>query len=97
MGITHRSKRFAISALDLRFDVRKGRRCSGGVGWGPGDRGKAEVAIAALPFDALVGVRLDEAWVSLSLERHDGLKQGGQEESIVKIRVQGAGLVAFED
>lgn len=88
MGTTHRSKRFVISVLNLGRHGRKGRRCSSGAGRGQGNRVKVEAAIAALPFDALVRVRLDEAWVSFSLERHGGLEEGGREESVVKIRVQ---------
>jgi hypothetical protein len=64
---------------------------------GHGNRGKAEIAIAALPFDALVGVRLDEAGVGFSLEGHDGLEQGNQEQSAVEIGVLRIGFIGFED
>lgn len=85
--ITHQSKRLAISALKLRRGRRIACRCIGGMGRCHGDRGKIEVAIATLSFDALVRVRLDEAGVSFSLDEHDDCVKVDEEESTVKVGI----------
>lgn len=95
--ITYRSKGIAISNLRLRRGDRIARRCSGGMGRSHGDRGKIEVAITTLSFDALIGVGLDEVGVSLSLDGHDGGVQVDQEELGIRLGIQRIGRARLEE
>lgn len=89
LGITHRTKVLAISALDFGRDGKRVRVCKGGRGRSHGDRGEAEVSIAALGFDALrVWVRLYEG-VGLSLERHGGIEQRTAKDRLSRTEIGG--------